>query len=53
MIDSLRYFLGVYCVILVPLGLLFWFVIHLGAKWWRRLGPGRTYLVVLPSWVCI
>jgi len=49
MIDRLRYFLGVYCVILIPLGLLFWFVIHAWARWWRRLGPTRTYLVMLPA----
>ena len=51
MIDRLRYFLGVYCAILVPLGVLFWFVIHPWARWWRRLGPTRTYLIVLPPLV--
>ena len=47
-LDRLRYFLGVYCALLVPLGLLFWFVIHPWARWWRRLGPTRTYLIVIP-----
>src|SRR5258707_7200586 len=50
-IDHLRYYLGVYCVILVPLGLLFWFVIHPWAQWWRRLGPARTYFIVIPGLV--
>ena len=49
MIDRLRYLLGVYCVILLPLGLLFWFVIHPWARFWRRLGPARTYLIVIPA----
>ena len=51
MIDRLRYFLGVYCAILVPVGVLFWFVIHPWARWWRQLGPTRTYLIVLPPLV--
>jgi len=33
---------------MLPPGLLFWFVIHPWARWWRRLGPIRTYLIVLP-----
>ena len=50
-IDRLRYFLGVYCAILVPLGVLFWSVIHPWARWWRQLGPARTYLIVIPPLV--
>ena len=48
MIDRVRYFLGVFNLILLPPGLLFWFVIHPWARWWRRLGPIRTYLIVVP-----
>ena len=48
MIDRVRYFLGVFNVIILPPGLLFWFVIHPWARWWRTLGPIRTYLIVLP-----
>ena len=33
---------------MLPPGLLFWFVIHPWARGWRRLGPIRTYLIVLP-----
>jgi protein-S-isoprenylcysteine O-methyltransferase Ste14 len=47
-IDRVRYALGVLSVITLPPGLLFWFVIHPWARWWRRLGPIRTYLIVLP-----
>jgi arylsulfatase A len=50
-IERLRYFLGVYCVILAPLGVLFWFVIHPWARWWRRIGPARTYFIVIPPLV--
>lgn len=28
--------------------MLFWFVIHPWARWWRRLGPAQTYLIVVP-----
>jgi protein-S-isoprenylcysteine O-methyltransferase Ste14 len=48
MIDRIRYVLAVVSVITLPPGLLFWFVIHPWAGWWRRLGPVRTYLIVLP-----
>ena len=48
MVDRLRYFFGVYCAILLPLGVLFWFVIHPWARFWRRFGPTRTYLIVIP-----
>lgn len=48
MIDLARYFLGVFCVILLPLGVLFWLVIHPWARRWQKLGPARTYLIVLP-----
>ena len=46
--EHIRYFLGVTIVIVVPLGLLYWLMIHLWARGWRRLGPIRTYLTVLP-----
>ena len=47
-IGRVRYYLGVTTVIIVPLGLLYWIVIHLWARRWRALGPNRTYLIVLP-----
>jgi protein-S-isoprenylcysteine O-methyltransferase Ste14 len=46
-IDAIRHFLGVATVLVVPAGLVYWLVIHTFARWWRRLGPGRTYVVVL------
>jgi len=48
MIDRVRYFLAVLCVITLPPGLFYWFVIHPWARRWRKLGPLRTYLIVLP-----
>ena len=48
MIDRVRYLLGVLNLIVLPPGLLFWFVIHPWARWWRTLGPIRTYLMVVP-----
>jgi protein-S-isoprenylcysteine O-methyltransferase Ste14 len=48
MIDRLRYVLAVLSVITLPPGLLYWFVIHPWANRWRRLGPVRTYVIVLP-----
>lgn len=46
-IDRLRYVLGVLNVIVLPAGVLFWLLIHPWARGWRRLGPARTYLIVL------
>jgi protein-S-isoprenylcysteine O-methyltransferase Ste14 len=48
MIDRIRYVLAVLCVITLPPGLLYWFVIHPWVRWWRKLGPIRTYAIVLP-----
>jgi protein-S-isoprenylcysteine O-methyltransferase Ste14 len=47
-IDSIRYFLAVLNMVVLPSGLLFWFVIHPWARSWRALGPMRTYACVLP-----
>lgn len=52
-IDRVRYLLGVFNVVVLPPGLLFWFVIHPWARGWRRLGPIRTYLIVLPALVAV
>ena len=49
MIDHVRYVLAVLSVVTLPPGLLFWFVIHPWARRWRRLGPARTYLIVVPT----
>ena len=38
---------------MLPPGLLFWFVIHPWARWWRKLGPARTYVIVLPVLVAL
>jgi protein-S-isoprenylcysteine O-methyltransferase Ste14 len=46
--ERIRYFLGVAILVVVPLGLLYWLIIHRWARWWRRWGPARTYLAVLP-----
>jgi protein-S-isoprenylcysteine O-methyltransferase Ste14 len=48
MIDRVRYYSGILNLIVLPPGLLFWFLIHPWARGWRRLGPTRTYLIVVP-----
>jgi len=53
MIDHVRYLLGVLNVVVLPPGLLFWFVIHPWAHGWRKLGPIRTYSIVLPLVVSV
>ena len=51
--DRVRYLLGVPVVIVVPLGMLYWLIIHTYARWWRRWGPLRTYLAVVPVLVTL
>jgi protein-S-isoprenylcysteine O-methyltransferase Ste14 len=48
MIDRLRYFLAILNLIVIPSGMLFWFLIHPWARLWRRQGLIRTYLIVVP-----
>ena len=48
MIDRVRYFFAIGSLIVLPPALLFWLVIHPWARWWRRLGLIRTYLIVVP-----
>lgn len=49
MLDVVRYFLGVSIAIAVPLGILYWFVIHFWVRFWRLLGSAVTYMVVIPA----
>ena len=46
--DRIRYYLDVVILILLPLGLLYWLIIHGWARWLRRCGLIRSYLTVLP-----
>src|SRR5215813_11076091 len=46
MIDRLRYILAILNLIVIPSGLLFWFLIHPWARWWRSLGLIRSYLII-------
>ena len=51
--DSVRHIFGVICVIMLPSGMLLWFLIHPWAHRWRRLGPARTYVIVVPILVTV
>lgn len=53
MIDDLRYVLGVLHMLVLPLGLLFWLIIHPWIHTWRRLGPARTYAFVMSVMIAI
>jgi protein-S-isoprenylcysteine O-methyltransferase Ste14 len=46
MIDRFRYLLAILNLIVIPPGLLFWFLIHPWARWWRSLGLIRSYLII-------
>jgi len=51
-IDRFRYLFGIWNVTILPVGLLFWFVIHLWARSWRRIGS-VTYLIILPPLIAL
>ncbi len=45
-IDGARYGLALFILIALPPGVVFWYVIHPFARFWRRLGPIATYTLV-------
>jgi protein-S-isoprenylcysteine O-methyltransferase Ste14 len=50
-VDRFRYFFAVFNLIVLPSGVLFWLLIHAWAAHWRRLGPFKTYSIVLLAMV--
>src|SRR2546423_15609354 len=48
--ERIRYFLGVTILIIVPLGLLYWLIIHQWVRWWRMWMPIRTYSTCSRCW---
>jgi protein-S-isoprenylcysteine O-methyltransferase Ste14 len=49
MMNPIRYWLGILSVVILPLGVLYWLIIHFWAHWWRKWGLARTYLTVRPA----
>ena len=44
--DQIRRVLAVVAIVVYGPGLLFWFLVHPLARFWRKLGPAITYLIV-------
>ena len=44
--NTVRYYAALLVIMALPPGLLLWFFIHPFAKFWRRLGPVWTYVVL-------
>ncbi len=44
--DSVRYYLALILLVILPPMILFWIVVHPLIHFWRRLGPSRTYALV-------
>lgn len=51
--EKTRYFLALLTVVTLPPAFLFWFVLHPFIHFWRRLGTGATYLVVVGAMVLV
>ena len=46
--DSFRYYVALLLVVAVPPALLFWFIVHPFARFWRRLGATWTHTLLWP-----
>ena len=44
--DSVRYVLGLLIVLTLPPSIAWWYVLHLFVKFWRKIGPAGTMLVL-------
>ncbi len=47
--DTARRILAMLLVVTVPPAILYWYLIHPLARFWRRLGALKTYLLVVPA----
>lgn len=47
-VDVLRYVVALALVATLPPALLFWVIVHPCARFWRRLGAGWTYAILIP-----
>jgi len=45
--DGVRYVIAFVMVFLIPLSIIFWFIVHPFIRFWRRLGAVRTYGIVM------
>ncbi|MGD2114717.1 MAG: methyltransferase [Acidobacteriota bacterium] len=45
-VDSVRYWLAVVLVASMPVGLVYWFIVHPFIAFWRRVGVVKTYVVL-------
>lgn len=46
--NAVRYYFALLLVVALPPVLLFWFIVHPFARYWRRIGPGWTHTIVWP-----
>ena len=51
--DSVRYYLALVLLMVMAPVLPLWLVIHPNIAFWRKLGPLRTYLVLLPPAIAL
>lgn len=46
--DQVRYVAALLVLLTVPLALIYWFIVHPLIRFWRWLGPARSYSILLP-----
>lgn len=53
MLDKIRYGFALLLLVSLPPGVLFWFIVHPFIGFWRRVGPGWTYVLNLVPAVAV
>jgi protein-S-isoprenylcysteine O-methyltransferase Ste14 len=48
-VDQIRRVLAVAAIVVYGPGLLFWFLVHPLARFWRKIGPAITYVIVVTA----
>ena len=46
MMNTVRYAIAVMLIAAIPAAILFWFLVHPFVRFWRRLGTGRSYVIL-------
>jgi protein-S-isoprenylcysteine O-methyltransferase Ste14 len=46
--DTIRYVIALMLIAAIPAAIIFWLLVHPFARYWRRLGAGRSYVILCP-----
>jgi len=52
-VNTARWILALLCVVMVPPAIVHWAVVHPFARFWRRVGPPRSYVLLVAIYVTV